>query len=241
MASRIVLTVELERLNEEVSRMGQLAKEVIEKAVKTIVSADPSMKKEVEALDEEIYRFDTIIEKHCLDLIALHSPVAGDLRTVSTCLKMITDLNRIGRYAKDIAEVIDALEGQRYFKRLVSIPLMANVVTGMVDDAVDSFVARDTGKARGLFSRDDEVDALYESIFREVLTYMMEDPKKVPMGMHFILVARYLERIADHSCNIAERVVYMITGERVDPVERKKGREEGRPSNERSTSHDLSP
>ncbi|MBM3300523.1 MAG: hypothetical protein FJY85_11255, partial [Deltaproteobacteria bacterium] len=103
------------------------------------------------------------------------------------------------------------------------------------------FVARDTGKARGLFSRDDEVDALYESIFREVLTYMMEDPKKVPMGMHFILVARYLERIADHSCNIGERVVYMITGERVDPAERKKGKEERRLSNQRSTSHGLSP
>jgi phosphate transport system protein len=95
---------------------------------------------------------------------------------------------------------------------------MASLVIRMVDDAVESFIKRDVEKALNLFARDDEVDALYESIFREVLTYMMEDPKKVPMGMRFILIARYLERIADHACNIGERVVYMITGERVDRV-----------------------
>ncbi|MCQ5376239.1 MAG: phosphate signaling complex protein PhoU [Methanomassiliicoccales archaeon] len=214
--ARIVLSDELAKLNEEVAEMGKLAREAIEKAIRAIVNEEFALKDEVKKLDDAIYHLDLKIEKHCIDLIALHSPVAGDLRTISTSLKMITDLNRIGRYARDIAEVIDFLEGQKYFKRLISIPHMATLVIRMVDDAVESFIKRDLEKARNLFLRDDEVDALYESIFREVLTYMMEDPKKVPMGMRFILIARYLERIADHACNIAERVIYMITGERVD-------------------------
>lgn len=216
--TRIVLSDELAKLNEEVAEMGKLAREAIDKAIRTIVNEEFALKDEVRKLDDAIYQWDLKIEKHCIDLIALHSPVAGDLRIVSTSLKMITDLNRIGRYARDIAEVIDFLEGQKYFKRLVSIPHMASLVIRMVDDAVESFIKRDVEKALNLFARDDEVDALYESIFREVLTYMMEDPKKVPMGMRFILIARYLERIADHACNIGERVVYMITGERVDRV-----------------------
>ncbi|MBC7108880.1 MAG: phosphate signaling complex protein PhoU [Methanomassiliicoccales archaeon] len=216
--TRIVLSDELAKLNEEVAEMGKLAREAIDKAIRAIVNEEFALKDEVRKLDDAIYQWDLKIEKHCIDLIALHSPVAGDLRIVSTSLKMITDLNRIGRYARDIAEVIDFLEGQKYFKRLVSIPHMASLVIRMVDDAVESFIKRDVEKALNLFARDDEVDALYESIFREVLTYMMEDPKKVPMGMRFILIARYLERIADHACNIGERVVYMITGERVDRV-----------------------
>jgi phosphate transport system protein len=216
--TRIVLSDELAKLNEEVAEMGKLAREAIDKAIRAIVNEEFALKDEVKKLDDAIYQWDLKIEKHCIDLIALHSPVASDLRIVSTSLKMITDLNRIGRYARDIAEVIDFLEGQRYFKRLVSIPHMASLVIRMVDDAVESFIKRDADKALDLFERDDEVDALYESIFREVLTYMMEDPKKVPMGMRFILIARYLERIADHACNIGERVIYMISGERVERV-----------------------
>lgn len=224
--SRVVFVQELEKLNGEVTEMGTLACRTIGKAVAAFVTGDEALRAEVKALDDEIYRCDTEIEKHCLDLIALHTPVAGDLRTVSTCLKIITDLNRIGRYAADIVEAAHILQEQRHFKRLISIPQMAGIVEGMARDAVDSFVTRDAEKARGLFGRDDEVDGLYESVFREVLTYMMEDPKKVTMGIHYILVARYLERIADHACNIGERIVYMVTGERLDPAEMKRTRRE---------------
>jgi phosphate transport system protein len=227
MTTRVVFVQELEKLNAEVTEMGSLACKAIGKAVSAFVTGEESLKAEVKALDEEIYRCDSEIEKHCLDLIALHTPVAGDLRTVSTCLKIITDLNRIGRYARDIVDASHILEEQRHFKRLISIPQMAGLAEGMAKDAVDSFVTRDAEKARGLFDRDDEVDGLYESIFREVLTYMMEDPKKVTMGIHYILVARYLERIADHACNIGERIVYMVNGERLDPAEMKRKRREG--------------
>jgi phosphate transport system protein len=222
MTSRVQFTYELDTLNKEVEEMAELARQSIEKAVKLIVTGDQSLKGEVKKLDKEIYRYDNMIEKHCLDLIALHSPVAGDLRTVSTCLKVIEDLNRIGRYAWDIAEVSEVFEGQK-FKRMVDIPHMAELVVGMVTDAIDCFTQRDAREARALFDRDDEVDALYDTVFRETLTYLFESPNKITVGIHYILVARYLERIADHSCNIGERVVYMVTGERFDPMTRKNG------------------
>lgn len=206
--------------------MASLAHDAVEKAVKCIVTKDPLLKGEVERLDKEIYHMEQIIEKRCLDLIALHTPVAGDLRTVSTCLKIITDLNRIGRYASDIVEEYNTITTNSGFRRPVNIPQMASLVVAMVTDAIDSFIRRDDKAARQLFDRDDEVDCLYDINFRAILTYMIEDPRKITVGTHIILVARYLERIADHSCNIGERVVYMVTGERMNPKDRKRTRTE---------------
>jgi phosphate transport system protein len=201
--------------------MGDLARSMIKKGVQAFLECDVELKGEVAALDKEIYRTEQAIEKHCVDIIALHQPVAGDLRTVTTCLKIITDLNRIGRYGRDIAELADCQENGKRIKKLVAVPLMSELAIAMVNDAIDSFVAKDDGKASSLFQRDDEVDSLWDSIFRESLTHMMEDPRNISAGIHYILVARYLERIADHACNIADRVVFMVTGKRVDPYERK--------------------
>jgi phosphate transport system protein len=212
----------MDGLNREVREMADRANEAIEKAVKLIATGDDILKEDVARLDKELYHYDNMIEKHCLDLIALYSPVAGDLRTVSTCLKIIEDLNRIGRYAHDIAEVSEVFVVQGHFTRMVNIQHMADLVVDMVHDSIVSFTKRDTVMARELFERDDEVDCLYDTIFREILTYMMEDSRKITAGINYILVARYLERIADHSCNIGERVVYMVAGERMDPAERKK-------------------
>lgn len=226
MTSRVIFNQEMETLNQEVSQMASLAREAVEKAVKCIVDKDPALKGEVERLDKEIYQMEQIAEKRCLDLIALHTPVAGDLRTVSTCLKIITDIDRIGRYASDIVEVYDEVAADNGFRRPVNIPQMASLVVAMVTDALDSFIRRDDKAARLLFDRDDEVDCLYELNFRAILTYMLEDPRKITAGTQIILIARYLERIADHSCNIGERVVYMVTGERMNPKDRKKTRGE---------------
>ena len=224
MTSRLVFQNELEKLNEEVARMAGLANQAIEAAVRCIVDKDARLKPEVERLDREIYSLEQVIEKHCLDVIALHTPVASDLRTVSTCLKIITDLNRIGRYASDIVESYEVLAGSNDFARMVNIDHMAELVVGMVTDATQSFIKRDPESARQLFERDDEVDCLYDTNFRAVVTYMIEDPRKITAGTHIILVSRYLERIADHSCNIGERVWYMVTGERLNPKDRKKDR-----------------
>lgn len=237
MTSRIQFTHELESLDKEVEEMAELAQLAIEKSVRLIVTGDLTLKEEVRKLDKEIYHYDNMIEKHCLDIIALHTPVAGDLRNISTCLKIIEDLNRIGRYAWDMAEVAEVFEGQR-FKRMVNIPHMADLVVDMVSDAIQCFVKRDAVEARKLFERDDEVDGLYDTIFRETLTHLFEDPSRITVGIHYILVARYLERVADHACNIGERVVYMVTGERWDPALRKRkdpnGNEDSHEPHERS-------
>lgn len=215
MTSRKIFTEELNKLDEEVAQMARLAVEAIEKGVRSFVEMDEDLMKQVEQLDVEMYCWDIRIEKHCLDVIALHAPVAGDLRTVSTCLKIITDLNRIGRYALDIAEFTEHFQDQTHFKKLVSIPFMGEKVVAMVTQAVESYVHRNAEEAQELYDQDDEVDHLWESILRETLSHMMEDPRKTTLGTYYILVARYLERIADHSVNIGERVAYMVTGKRL--------------------------
>jgi phosphate transport system protein len=246
MTSRVIFQTELELLNQEVSKMATLARESVEKAVQCIVEREPELRVDVERLDKEIYSLEQVIEKRCLDLIALHAPVAGDLRTISTCLRMITDLDRIGRYASDIVEGYDDLATANGLIWQVNISHMAGLVVVMVEDAVKAFIEQDPEAARELFERDDEIDCLYDTNFRAVLTYMMEDPRKITGGIHLILIARYLERIADHSCNIGERVVYMVTAERMNPKDRKKAHKlydaceaMDDPARENYSTHDL--
>mgnify|MGYP001100329653 FL=1 len=169
----------------------------------------------MERIDKELYELNIEIEKRCLEVIALQSPVAKDLRTIGTYLKVITDFDRIGRYARDIAEVTAHSAETAHFKPLVSIPHMAKMAEEMVDLSVKAFLERDTEPTKVVFELEDKVDSLYDEIFREVITYMMEDSKKITPGINYLLVARYLERIGDHACNISERVIYMVTGKRV--------------------------
>jgi phosphate transport system protein len=217
MTPRTTFNYEMEELNKEITEMAHASRTAFERSVQMITDMDFSLREEVRALDKRIYQLNEQIDKHCLDIIALHSPVAGDLRLISACLKMVEDLNRFGRYATDIAELIDDFEGGIAFKRFESLRTMSCLVVGIVDDAVYSFLQRDAEKASHLHERDDAVDALYDSIFREILTYMMEDPRKITVGIDLILVARYMERVADHACNIGEYVYHMVTGERLDP------------------------
>jgi len=222
MTARLLFNEEMKALDQEIVRMGDLAREMIKMGVQAFLENDAELRTKVEELDRQIYLAEQAIEKHCVEIIALHQPVAGDLRMVTTSLKIITDLNRIGRYGRDIAELAtrDGGNGKR-FRKLVAVPLMAEVSMSMVTDAIDSFVERDDKKALALFRRDDEVDGLWDSIFRESLTHMMEDPRSIGIGTSYILVARYLERIADHACNIGDRVIFLSTGVRMDPYERK--------------------
>lgn len=217
MVPRTTFNREMEELSKEITEMANASKTAFEKSVQMIADMDFSLREEVRALDKRVYELNEEIDRHCLDIIALHSPVAGDLRLISACLKMVEDLNRFGRYATDIAELIDDFEEGKAFKRFESLRTMSCLVVGIVDDAVYSFLQRDVEKASHLHERDDAVDALYDTIFREVLTYMMEDPRKITVGIDLILVARYMERVADHACNIGEYVYHMVTGERLDP------------------------
>ncbi|TFG54674.1 MAG: phosphate signaling complex protein PhoU, partial [Methanomassiliicoccus sp.] len=182
MVPRTTFNREMDELNREITEMANASKTDIEKAVQMIADMDFSLRDEVRELDGRIYVLNGQIDKHCLDIIALHSPVAGDLRMISACLKMVEDLNRFGRYARDIAELIDDFEEGKAFKKFESLRNIACLVVGLVDDAVYSFLQRDAEKASHLHERDDAVDALYDTIFREILTYMMEDPRKITVG-----------------------------------------------------------
>jgi len=207
---------DLKDLKNMVEEMGDLASQAISLAIDSLVNLDEELISQVEDIDSKMYAYDLAIEKKSLDLIALQAPVARDLRMIGTCLKIITDLDRIGRYSGDIAKVARRMLGKQHLKKLVSIPHMAKMTIEMVDLAVDSFVEEDRNAIDEIYEKEDMVDALYDEIFREILTYMMEDSKAITLGTQYILVIRYLERIADHACNIAERVVYMTTGERIE-------------------------
>lgn len=215
MAPRKAYETELEELDRQVAEMARKTSMAIELAVQSFEKLDLELAEKVKGIDVEMYALNQEIEKRCLEVIALQSPVAKDLRTIGTYLKVITDFDRIGRYARDIAEVTVHAQTMAHFKPLVSIPNMAKMAEKMVDLSVEAFLERDTSLTKEVFELEDKVDSLYDEIFREVITYMMEDPKKIGLGINYTLVARYLERIADHACNISERVVYMVTGERV--------------------------
>lgn len=207
---------ELKKLKNEVEEMGNLSTDAISLAIDSLVDLDEEKIKMVDELDKKIYKYDRDIEQRGLDLIALQAPVAKDLRLIGTCLKIITDLDRIGRYSRDITKVSKRLLGETHMKKLVSIPNMAELTIDMVNLSVRSFMDEDETMIDEIYEKEEKVDALYDEIFREVLTYMMEDSNNISKGTQYVLVIRYLERIADHACNIAERVVYMETGERVE-------------------------
>jgi phosphate transport system protein len=212
MSPRKAYETELAELDQLVEKMATRTSEAIELAVESFEKLNLE---KVKKIDEEMYVLNNEIEKRCLEVIALQSPVAKDLRTIGTYLKVITDFDRIGRYARDIAEVTIHAQIMAHFKPLVSIPHMAEMAEQMVDLSVEAFLKRDTTMTQEVFELEDKVDSLYDEIFREVITYMMEDSKKIGLGINYTLVARYLERIADHACNISERVIYMVTGQRV--------------------------
>ena len=209
-------STELDRLIVDVLKMGELANAMLARSVTAFKDLDPKEVEWVMSKKGELDWMDRDIEERALQLLTLYSPMAKDMRTVACILKMITYLNRIGRYGKDIARDAEALMGHPHISKLVNIPHMQVLASGMLKDALEAF---STGKLEliGNFrERDDEVDSIWESVLRESLTYMMENQKNIETFMHYIMVARYLERCADHACKMAEKVHYMVTGEHIE-------------------------
>ncbi len=214
-AERKALVKGLNNLNENMATMAELSELAIRKAVDALSRGDRAIAEEVFTLDQEIYGLQEEIEGACVDLIALHAPVARDLRAITTSLKITTDLDRIGRYAKDIAEVSLQFFGgpPPGLADLVKIPQMADHTIRMVDTAIDAFVKREADTVRNIMEVDDEVDRLHDEVFQEIIGHMEGGRLPIAAGARYILVARHLERIADHAVNIGTRVVYMVTGE----------------------------
>ena len=206
---------ELEMMKEHALEMGSLSRTMLQMGVRSLTNQDLQMGGWVTARRESLHQWDDSIEEEALRLMALYQPMANDLRTIATTLKMITYLTRIGIYGKDIAVVAEKSRGMPTVRGFFSIPRMTKIVCGMVDAGLNAYSKDDISPIENMGKRDDEVDALFLSTMNGCISAMTEDPRKIPVCMNYILVARYLERSGDHACKIAEKVHYMVTGERV--------------------------
>lgn len=207
---------ELERLKQDTIAMARLARTMLSDSVNALFLQDCAKAKEVVSNKRPLREMTISLEERAYQLIALYQPMAKDMRVIACILKMITAAERIGRYGKDIANMTKHLQDQPAFAEPLPIQHMADLVTGMIDDAVTSFEGENLDRIKEFPSRDDTVDALWHSIFRETLTFMMENSTTITRSTYYIMVARYLERSGDHACKMAENIHYMITGERIE-------------------------
>ena len=206
----------LEDLKKEVEDMGGLARDMLEKSITALKNQDTDLAQWVISNKNVIRDRDSEIEIKTLHLVALYQPMAKDMRTIACILKMITYLTRIGRYGKDIAKSAVELSDKPHISKIVSIPYMADIVCDMIDRALTAFETGDLALFDDFNEKDDTVDALRHTIFRECITYMTEDPRTITQCAHYLMIARYLERCADHACKIAEKIHYMVTGEHTE-------------------------
>jgi phosphate transport system protein len=218
--------VQLQAVRERLLAMGSLAETMIHKSVRALVDRDAGLVEAVLAHEEEMDLLCIEIDDRCFTLLALQQPMASDLRFLVGCIKINSDLERIADQAVSIALRARSLLAQPELKPLIDIPRMARLAQDMVRRALDAFVRRDPDLARGVIEGDDEVDGLRDQVFRELLTFMMEDAHTIPRALALILISRNLERIADHATNVAEDVIYIVRGEDVrerGDKERRKG------------------
>ena len=207
---------ELDRLKADTVAMATLAIEMLKGSIEALEDRDVGKAERVRARKGELARMDLAIEAEAIRLIALYQPVAGDVRKIACVLKMITYLNRIGRYGKDIAKIAVEISDQEHIAKLVDLPDMAERAISMVDDAIEAFMKEDISPLEDFSDRDDTLDAKRYSIYRECLTYMMEDPQLITRCTQYIMVARYLERCGDLACKMAEKIHFMVTGEAIE-------------------------
>jgi phosphate transport system protein len=206
---------ELEALKQTLLAMGGLVEDQIRHVMQALVDRDDALAAEVIERDRQVNAYDVEVDAQCVELLALHQPAAGDLRFITTAMKIVTDLERIGDQAVNIGQRVIELNREPQLKPYIDLPRMAERAQAMVKESLDAFVARDTELARRVRAEDDEVDALKEQIFRELLTFMMEDPRSIPRAIRLILISRCMERVADHATNIAEMVIYLVEGKMV--------------------------
>ena len=207
---------ELETVRQDTVAMARFGRTMLRDAVDALIRQDTDLAVSVVARKDEIHDREVALEERCYRLIATNQPVAKDMRAIVCTLKVISASLRIGRYGKVIARIVQEISDRPHIDHMMSIPHMADLVMEMVDDAIGAYETDTVRKIADFSARDDTIDALRHSIFREGISHMMEDPRSISRCTHYIMVARYLERCADHSCRIAENVHYMHTGERIE-------------------------
>ncbi len=214
--------IELDRVRQRLLAMGGRVEEMIGKANDALTTRAETLCGEVVAEDRDIDRLELEIDEACYSIMVRHQPAAGDLRFLIAVMKIVTDLERIGDSAVNICQSVERLNQEPPLKPYIDLPRMSELVSRMVRESLDAFVRRDSAQATAVTEADDEVDGLYRQLFRELLTFMIEDPQTVTRSLHLLLIARNLERIADHATNIAEDVIYYVEGRDVrHPAQRK--------------------
>jgi len=214
---------ELEDIRSLVLAMGGLVEQQVNNAQEALMTADSELARSVISLDEDVNELEVTIDEECIQIIALRQPTAGDLRLVAGILKTITDLERIGDESVSIARMaMNLSEKDRPKKNYRELLSMGNHVQGMLRDALDAFARLDIKQAIRVAQEDREIDGEYEGIIRQLITYMMEDPRTVTKAIDMMWSARSFERIADHACNICEHVIYLVEGKDVRHLSLKK-------------------
>jgi len=213
MVTRHFFDKELEELHMDLINMGSLVEESIENTILALKKQDVELARRIFINDDVIDNLESRIERRCLNLIARQQPLAKDLRTISTALKMITDMERIADHSADIAEITIRMANEKYIKPLLDIPKMAELARQMVNKSIDAYVKQDIELAKEVCNSDDAVDDLFFKIILELINLMKNDPQTVEQAINFMFIAKYLERMADHATNIGEWVVYNVTGE----------------------------
>jgi len=204
---------ELRETTQDILKMGSVVEEMLVGSVRALQTRDEYLADDVMAKDDLVDGYNVVIEQHCLRMLALQQPVARDLRVIAAGLYIIKDVERMGDYALDIAKAAKKLSGIDPVKDLVKIPRMAHIVQGMLHDSLHAFVNRSVEGVSEVACKDDEVDSLYRQVRDEMIEMIRHKPDTAQAAVELILVARYLERIADHVLNVGERIAYMETGQ----------------------------
>jgi phosphate transport system protein len=211
--ARQAFIADMQELEHELLQMASQAEQMVRLAVDSLVRLDTGISAEVMRRDDEVDRYDIDIEAHCLRLLALQNPTGSDLRVIGTAMKVTTDLERVGDLSVDIAKIALKIEKEMGKTSIIDIPAMANVVLQMLRESLEAFVRRDLDKVAAVCQQDDEVDRLYRTLREQLFSNMRKDPDAVVVDGWLFLAIHHLERIADHTVNIAERVNFMVTGE----------------------------
>jgi len=206
---------ELVDLRDNLIKMSEMVRNSLGEAIQSLIDKDTELAQQVIDNDEKVDRMELDIEEQCLQLIALKHPVSKKLRVITCAMKAISDLERVGDRAANIAAASQYLSSKPMVKPLVDIPRMAQITKDMLKDSLDAYLRGDVELAKSVWEKDKLVDQLNQQIFRELLTFMLEDPHTISRAIHLIFISDNLERIGDHAGNLAERVVYIVDGQRI--------------------------
>jgi len=206
---------ELVELRDNLIKMSEMVRNSLEKAIKALINKDNELAQQVIDNDEMVDRMELDIEEQCLQLIALKHPVSKKLRVITSAMKTISDLERVGDRAANIAGASQYLSSKPMVKPLVDIPRMAEITAEMLKESLEAYLSGDVELAQAVWEKDKLVDQINQQILRELLTFMLEDPHTISRAIHLIFISDNLERIGDHAGNLAERVIYIVDGQRI--------------------------